>query len=65
MDKHHEYTTEPSDPHSGSIEKEHVDLYHYGKGGEKIDETHHLTNPNLIHWGRLAKEHREKEKSGK
>jgi len=64
MGKHHEYTTEPSNPHTGSIGKEHVDLYHYGKGGEEVGRTYHVTDPGTVHWGRVAKEHREKQKSG-
>jgi len=60
-DKRREYTTEPSHPHEGKLGEKHVDLYHFGKGGEKVGETKHITNPNIIKWGEM-KQKADKEK---
>jgi hypothetical protein len=67
MGKHHPFTTEPSNPHEGSIGQKHVDYYHYGEGGKEVGRTSHITNPGAIRYGEIAKEYRErqKEKGGK
>jgi hypothetical protein len=63
--KHREYTTEPSHPHEGKLCEKHVDLYHFGKGGEKVGETKHITNPNILKWAEKKHEANKKREADK
>jgi hypothetical protein len=64
MGKHTPNTSEPSYPHEGKFGKEHIDVYHFGRGGEK-KETKHITDPGMIRWGEKKKEYDEGKAGGK
>jgi hypothetical protein len=56
MPKHTPNTTEPSHPHVGSSGQKEVDMLSFDKDGKKDNEetkkNSHVTDPNIVQWGR-------------
>ena len=64
MATHIPNTSESSYPHSSPTEpREHVDIYHYGKDGERESITSHVTDKDSVSWGRATKEFNESKKN--
>jgi hypothetical protein len=63
--KHREYTTELSHHHEGKLGDKHVDLYHLGKGGEKVGETKYISNLNILKWAEKKQKANKKREADK